>query len=74
MSRSRATTASLTADVTMKMCPTCYPQRPMVIKSVVTSLLGKPREIVFQCPSCGAIDHFPALDRPEMTSENRSKS
>jgi uncharacterized Zn finger protein len=45
------------ADVPpIRACPACYPQRPMVIKTVECTLFGKSRKIVFECPACGAIE------------------
>lgn len=36
-------------------CPTCCPKRPMVIKTVKSSLRGRFRKIVFACSVCGAL-------------------
>jgi uncharacterized Zn finger protein len=60
MSLSRATTVPPTADVTIEYCPICYPQRPMVIKTVETTLRARPERFIFECPACGAVKQVPA--------------
>lgn len=51
-------------------CPTCYPQRPMVIKTVKGALRGKFRKIVFECSVCGASVELrlPSADDPSVAS------
>jgi uncharacterized Zn finger protein len=42
------------ASASIMMCPLCVPRRPMVIKSVATSLRGKSQTVTFECAQCGA--------------------
>jgi hypothetical protein len=51
------------------LCPSCYPQRPMVIKTVAMSLLGRSRKVVFECTLCGAsVETTPTFARDPAAS------
>jgi uncharacterized Zn finger protein len=52
--------ATLSAAPPIEYCPICYPQRPMVIKTVETTLRARPERFIFECPACGAVKQVPA--------------
>jgi len=41
------------AEASIMICEACTPPRPMVIKSVATSLRGTSQTITFECAACG---------------------
>jgi hypothetical protein len=41
------------AEGSIIICSACTPPRPMVIKSVATSLRGTTQTITFECVACG---------------------
>jgi hypothetical protein len=41
-------------DLPIMSCPICYPPRPMVIKTIKSSLRGKAQTVVLECAACGA--------------------
>jgi hypothetical protein len=52
-------------DLPITSCPSCYPPRPMVIKTIKGSLRGKTRTVVFECAACGAtVNAAPQMDDP----------